>query len=153
MARYFATSVAVLVSACSGPPLLPLPGRLPTQSLSVGRWSGTTSQGMPIVFSVSADQTVTSIEVGYDFNGCSGSLTYGDISVPTAPNVTCMDGPCPAAVSAYRAFGYSAGPVHGPRMQINGLFLPGERAQGQVGFFDYPNCGTATAVQWSATRR
>jgi hypothetical protein len=122
--------------------------------MSVGEWSGTTSQGMPISFTVAPNETVTTITVGYNFNGCSGSQTFSDLSVPTAPNLTCIPGPCSGVAESYRAFGYSAGsPAGGPYTQINGLFLPGDRATGQAVFSQYPNCGVTPPVEWSATRR
>jgi hypothetical protein len=36
---------------------------------------------------------------------------------------------------------------------LNGLFLPGNRAEGQAGFVDYAGCGTASGVTWTAFRR
>ena len=143
----FATA---LVGACSFP-AVPFTGR--SGSLSVGEWSGTTAQGMPISFLVSPDETVTTITVGYDFNGCSGSHTFVDLNVPTAPDLTCIPGPCSGVQESYRAFGYSVGSAAGPYTQLNGLFLPGNQAQGQAIFRDYAGCGTAAPVEWTATRR
>ncbi len=140
----------MLVGACNGPtrPSTVAP------SLSIGQWSGTTSQGMPIAFSVSADEKVTSITIGYSFNGCSGSQTFSGLDLRTAPDVTCIPGPCSGAISSYRAFGYaSSGPIDGPRTAVNGLFVSANRAEGQAGFFNYPGCGTASGVGWTATRR
>jgi hypothetical protein len=74
-----AALAAMLIGACSLP-VAPFAGG---GSLSVGEWAGTTSQGMPISFSVSPNETVTAITVGYDFNGCSGSHTFTDLNVPT----------------------------------------------------------------------
>src|SRR5688572_3634048 len=51
----------ILQSACVRPPMLGF------SSLSVGEWEGTTSQGKPITFTVSPDEKVTSIIVGYGF--------------------------------------------------------------------------------------
>jgi hypothetical protein len=140
----------VLASACT-PALLPLTRPAP---LSVGEWSGTTSQGAPITFVVSADERVTSITVGYDFNGCSGSHTFLDLDVPTAPDLTCIPGPCSGALSSYRAFGYSANSVAGgPMTQINGLFLPRNEAKGQATFRNYAGCGDLVTAEWTAARR
>lgn len=139
-----------LGSACSGPtsPSTAVP------SLATGQWSGTTSQGMPIVFSVSSDEKVTTITIGYSFNGCSGSQTFSGLDVRTAPDVTCIPGPCSGPISSYRAFSYSSsGPIDGPRTSVNGLFVSANRAEGQVGFFNYPGCGTASGVGWTATTR
>lgn len=155
-AWYFATIAWISVAGCStliGPRavIAPLRGG---QSLSVGQWSGTTSQGTPISFTVSPAETVETITVGYNFNGCSGFHTFDDVSIRTAPDLHCIPGPCSGTSASYRAFGYSAGSSPGgPRTQINGIFLPGDRAQGQLSFFDYPACGSASGVTWTATRR
>jgi hypothetical protein len=139
----------VLASACGSGPASPS-----ASSLSVGQWSGATAQGASIAFTVSSDEALTTISVGYNFSGCSGSQTFTDLNVPTAPNVTCIPGPCSGTISTYRAFAYSSGSLGtGPSTTVNGLFLPGGRAQGQVSFRDYPGCGTAAGVEWTATRR
>jgi len=143
------TLAAVLSSTCGNGPTSPS-----ASSLSVGQWNGTTAQGMAIEFSVSSNEVLTSIAVGYSFNSCSGTQTFQNLNVPTAPNVTCIPGPCSGTISTYRAFAYSSGSVGaGPSTTINGLFLPGGRAQGLVSFRDYPGCGTAASVEWTATRR
>jgi hypothetical protein len=143
------TFAAVVASACSSGPTSPS-----ASSLSVGQWSGTTTQGASIAFTVSSDEVLTTIAVGYAFNGCSGTQTFADLSVPTAPNVTCVPGPCSGTISTYRAIAYSSGlGGTGPSTTVNGLFLPGGRAQGQISFRDYPGCGTAAGVEWTATRR
>ena len=144
------TLAGVLASACSSGPTSPS-----SSSLSVGQWSGTTAQGASITFTVSSDETLTAIAVGYSFNGCSGTQTFSNLHVTTAPNVTCIPGPCSDAISTYPAFVYLSGSAvtGGPSTIINGLFLLGNRAQGQVSFRDYPGCGTAAGVDWTATRR
>ena len=144
-----------LASACSYLPLAGVPSPLTATAFrTVGEWSGTTSQGMPIAFTVSENETVTTITLGYDFNGCSGSHTFSDLNVRTAPDLTCIPGPCSGVVTTYRAFAYSNGSVGGgPVTQVNGLFLPRNQARGQVTFSDYPSCGTAPPVEWTASKR
>lgn len=138
-----------LASACNKGPASPS-----SSSKSVGQWNGTTAQGRSITFTVSSDETLTTLAVEYSFNGCSGTQTFSNLNVPTAPNITCVPGPCSATESAYRAFAYSDGsPLSGPSTAVNGLFLPGGRAQGLVSFREYPGCGTAVGVEWTATRR
>jgi hypothetical protein len=124
----------------------------PSPAALEGQWSGTTSQGAPIAFTVSAAQKVTTITVGYSFNGCSGVQTFSNLNLETAPMVTCIPGPCPDAISSYRAFNYSAGSINGPLTTINGLFPVMTRAEGAVGFRDYPACGTAVGIGWTATK-
>ena len=124
----------------------------PSSATLDGQWSGTTSQGTPITFTVSSDQKVTDITVGYSFNGCSGVQTFSNLNLETAPMVTCIPGPCPITVSSYRAFSYSTRSIDGPSTTVNGLFTLPTRAEGQVAFRDYPGCGTAVGIGWSATK-
>lgn len=142
-----AASYGVL-SACTGPT------RPSTVAPSLaGQWSGTTSQGVPISFSVADDEKVTTLIVGYNFNGCSGSQAFLGLTIGTAPDVTCIPGPCSGSVASYRAFSYStSGPMGGPRTAVNGVFLSADRAEGQVNFVNYSGCGTANGVAWTATR-
>jgi hypothetical protein len=143
-----AGTLCVLLAACGGN------GPSGPSSASYrGEWAGTTSQGSPISFSISPDEKVTSITVGYNFNGCSATQTFSNLNIDIAPNVTCIPGPCSAQVLSYRAFGFANGPIEGPLISINGLFPSLATAQGLVGFRDYPGCGTATGVSWTAIRR
>ena len=133
-------------------------GKNPTSaspvSLSVGQWTGTTSQGMAITFTVSGDEILTSLAVGHNFNGCSGTQSFTNLQLATAPDVICVPGPCPSTATGYRAFNFSSGsPASGPSTAVNGLFLPGGRAQGVAAFHAFPGCGTVTGVEWMATRR
>lgn|GEM_PF-1128655 len=141
--------LCALIGGCSiGRGMLPAP-----PSLSTGEWVGLTSQGQLIAFTVSPDEKVTRIEVGYDFADCFGTLSFEDLDVPTNPNVTCIPGPCSGTLLSYRAFGYSdIVRIGNASTQINGLFLPRNQARGQVIFRDFGGCGSATA-QWTATRR
>ena len=140
--------LGVIAIACGGSPAAPSP----SSSLSVGQWSGTTAQGAAIAFSVSSDEYLTTISVGYNFNGCFGTQVFSNLQVPTAPNVICIPGPCPD--TSYRSLHYSGGiRGAGPVTTVNGVFLPGGRAEGVVSFQDYPGCGTAASVEWTATRR
>ena len=142
--RFVTMAWCVLMSAC-GP-------TAPSSSALDGQWTGTTSQGTSIAFTVSPDQKVTAITVGYRFNGCSGVQTFTNLNLDTAPPVTCIPGPCPPVISSYRAFNYSAGPIDGPLTLVNGFFPFMRRADGQVSFRNYPDCGTALGVSWTATK-
>ena len=146
----FWVGVLMVASACSSGPTAPSS----SSSLSVGRWVGTTAQGSSITFTVSSDEILTTIALGYTFNGCSGTQTFSNLSVRTAPEVICIPGPCSGTITSYRSFSFSDGSSgSGPVTAVNGLFLVGGQAQGQVAFQDFPGCGTATSVAWSATRR
>ncbi len=143
-----ATLAAVLASTCGGSGTTS-----PTRSsLSAGDWSGTTAQGTSITFTVSSEEMLTTLAVGYRFNGCSGTQTFSNLNAATAPEVTCIPGPCSGPVSSYRAISFSSRSETGSTT-VNGVFLPGNRAQGVVSFQDYPVCGTAVGVEWTATRR
>lgn len=149
--RVGCVSLAVAAVAACGSPTAPTGG---ASSLSVGQWSGTTSQGMSITFTVSPDETLTGLSIGYRVNGCSGSEAFTNLSVRTAPEVICPTGPCPSGATSHRAFIYGSGvPGQGASTSVRGLFLPGGRAEGQATFEDFPNCGSEGPVTWTATRR
>lgn len=144
--RFSVIAWCALASACQS-------ATIPTPTGYAGQWSGTTAQGRPIAFTVSPDEAVTTITLGLDFNGCSGSQTFPGLSLNIAPRVTCIPGPCPPSVSSYRAFGYTSGdPIEGPSTDVNGVFLSSTRADGSVNFRNYPGCGNAIGVAWTATR-
>jgi hypothetical protein len=144
-----ATCCAVMLLSACGSPSSPSPS-----SLSVGQWAGTTAHGTPITFTVSSDEILTTIAVGYSFNGCSGMQTFSNLNVATVPDIICIPGPCSGTTASYRSFAYVSGAIGaGPVTSINGLFLPGNQAEGLVSFRDVPGCGTAGGVPWSATRR
>jgi hypothetical protein len=147
-------SMALILQSACVRPMLPLAApMLGLSSMSVGEWEGTTTQGKPISFTVSRDEKLTSLIVGYEFNGCSGTREFFQLKVPTAPDLTCIPGPCSYTAATYRGFGFSDGQLAGePSTQINGVFLPRNQAKGQAVFRNFPNCGSAT-VQWTATRR
>jgi hypothetical protein len=147
-ARVGALVACVSLSACN--PTTPSPS---SSGALDGQWSGTTAQGVPITFSVASNQKVTSISVGYSFNGCSGIQTYSNLSLDTAPTVICVPGPCSNDISSFRSFNYLAGSPGGPSTTINGLFVLGSRAEGQVAFRDYPGCGTAAGIGWTASKQ
>ena len=55
-----------------------------------GQWSGMTQQGQPITFTISPDEKLTSIVVGYNFNGCSGTQNYSSLAVEIKPQSACI---------------------------------------------------------------
>jgi hypothetical protein len=110
-----------------------------------GQWKGTTSQGRPITFTVSLNQKVTAITVGYSFNGCSGLNTFStlNLDIGNTPNPATSLGP---------GFGFGSGPPDGPNYtQIYGSFSSNTTATGTMIFGGYPGCGNAGGI-WSATR-
>lgn len=147
--RAWAILLCAAATACGGAdgPTSPSPTTL------TGQWSGTTAHGLPISFTISPDEKVTAISFGYTFNGCSGSHTFAGLNIETRANVICIPGPCSGVLSPFRSFNYSSSPPGGPFTTVNGLFPGINRAEGALGFFEYPGCGTATGVGWTATRR
>ena len=88
--------LCAVVSACGNP-------SGPSRSGSYeGQWSGTTAQGRTVTFSISADEKVTTITLGHEFNGCSGSQTFPSLDLTIAPRVECIPAPCPGMLTAYR---------------------------------------------------
>lgn len=152
---YSLLAASVVLSACSALGLPPPPGALLLSggSLSAGEWRGTTAQGMPIAFTVAEDETLTELTIGHRFADCMGTETFSNLVVPTAQDVTCFPGPCSGTLQSFRQFGFENGNVSGPHTMVRGLFLPGGRAQGQANFTNFQGCGSAPAVEWTATRR
>jgi hypothetical protein len=142
------TLASVLAATCGRNAAAPSPA-----SLTAGEWQGTTAQGAAIAFTVSSEEILTSLSVGYSFNGCTGTQTFSELAVPTAPDISCIPAPCSPAQQSYRAINFSSGARTGPKTTVNGVFLPGSRAQGVVAFQDYPGCGSVTGVGWTASRR
>ena len=106
-----------------------------------------------MAFVVSPDEKVTSITVGHSFNGCAGVQTFSNLNLETTPNVTCIPGPCPPGVASYRAFNYASAPGDGSSTFVNGVFFSSTRAEGAVGFRDFPGCGSAIGIGWAAGKR
>ena len=147
-ARFVAVVSWVLMSACgsnNSTPLTPSPGETLRYD---GQWSGTTSQGKPITFTVSSDQKVTAITVEYNFGGCSGLHTFPglnlEIAYPPFRTTPLTPGP---------GFGYGSGSPESPNYtQIAGWFTSTTVANGTVAFGGYPGCGNAVGI-WTAGKR
>jgi len=139
-----AIPLCVLMSACDKSPTTSSSGGPARYD---GEWSGTTSQGRPITFTVSADQKVTALTVGYNFNGCSGANTFSNL------NLDIGNPPSPTAPSLGPSFGYGSGPPDGANFtQVLGSFTSSTTATGSVVFGAYAGCGTAFGA-WNASKR
>ena len=138
--RALLSSLLVLAAACGHGP------SSPSAPSFAGEWSGTTSQGTPITFTVTADLQLTALTIGYNFNGCLGSASY-------APNVALLRIPT-LPVPAYSVT-YQSGPVGSAnRALVNFFFTSASDAHGTIIFTDYPECGAGlTEAVWTATRR
>lgn len=141
---FWTIALCAVMSACGGSPTIQSPA---VASGYDGQWSGTTSQGRAITFTVSSDQKVTAITIGYNFNGCSGVNTFSNL------NLDIGNPPNPTAPTLGPGFGYGSGPPDGANYtQIYGSFNSNTTAIGSVAFGDYPGCGSAVGF-WTAIRR
>ena len=115
------------------------------QSFS-GEWSGSTSQGRPLAFTVSADH-VTAVTVGYGFGGCSGSKADSNLNAEIAD---LRNSPQPPPSPYF--FAALLGPYsESDNTQIQGFFDSPRMASGLV-VFERSGCGEAFAT-WTATKR
>jgi hypothetical protein len=115
----------------------------PSASGYAGEWSGTTSQGQPISFSVSSDQTVTALSVGYVFSGCSGIDRLSGLSEPII---------YPASTGGLSQFGRKL--ADGRAINVTIAFVANQIASGAVVFCGAPSCGsTGTGGRFNASRR
>jgi hypothetical protein len=140
---FLASALCALVSGCdygSTSPSTAGPARYD------GQWSGTTSQGRPITFTVSSEQKVTAIALEYNFNGCSGSQAFSNLNleIGTSPN---------PALPSRPTFSFGSGPPDGANyIQVLGTFTGDTTANGSMIFGDFGGCGNAIGI-WTATRR
>ena len=103
-----------------------------------GEWSGRTFQQQPISFTVSSEQKVTAVSVGYVFNGCSGVETLSGLDH--------------TVTSSFTHFGSTL--PDGRAIMITIVFLPGGAASGGVVFYGPPSCGsTGSGGPFNATRQ
>lgn len=145
-ARRLAIVIGIVIcahSACKS-------GTAPSSLGYAGAWTGTTMQGTPVQFSVSAADAVSSFTVTYNFSAaCSGTLTYTDLAVP----IHTLD---PPGQPPYDQPGFAFGKNSDDGTSgtaINGHFLPDRRsAAGQFVLVNYGDCGTVLG-SWSASRR
>lgn len=110
-----------------------------------GEWSGTTSQNQPISFTVSADQRVISVTVGWRFNGCSGTGTSSSNPFP-------ITNPQPPGPPPWDNPGFVSGGQPGDKSvwTVTGAFPSNQTATGTAEFV-FPNCGNSLAT-WNATK-
>jgi hypothetical protein len=144
-------SVLSTLAACSSP----VSPSSPAASGIVGQWSGSTTQGTPISFTVSAAERVTSITVAHNFGGCSGTQTFSNLDIATAADVTCVPGPCPPSITSYRGFSFHDGDsLSGHATAVHGIFFrPLGEVTGQANFWNFGACGDAIGVAFTATKR
>jgi hypothetical protein len=124
------------------------PGPSPLPNGYAGEWTGTTAEGTPVQFSVSAADEVTAFTLAFRLSDtCAGTLTNTNLAVP----IHRQDPPGPPP---YDQPGFAFGTNEGTRATaIGGHFSPDRRsAEGQFVLVRYGACGTVTG-KWSAQRR
>jgi hypothetical protein len=113
-----------------------------------GEWTGATSQGTPITFSVSAPNIVTSITIGHNFNGCRDTQTFSGLSVGIGESSLPGRMPTPSNTG----FGFGSGSPEAPHfVQVTGQFTSSQAASGAVTFLNFDDCGHSVAL-WNASR-
>jgi len=132
-----------------------------------GEWSGSTSQGAEIRFTVSPDQKVTTITIGHDFDGCSGQQTFSNLALDIARDTggSTWIGPSPFGPPPkclqYRSFDLEVYRHGWPVIAIHGYFKnDGVTAWGRVLFYsgnenspNYLGCDfTWGQEDWGASR-
>jgi hypothetical protein len=142
---YSMVLIAALSAGCSYSPMGP--GGLDY----AGEWSGTTSQGRPISFTISSKARVTAISVAFDFSGCSGVKTFTglDVAIRTAPA-----GLLPPELEQYAGFNFRDGAQGAANAtQVVGALKSETTATGAAGFENYAGCtNTFEGVTWNATK-
>jgi hypothetical protein len=143
-ARWLGVSLLVCPAACSNPND---PGPVPAGYS--GEWSGTTAQGTPVAFSVSADQ-VTSFTLAFHFSAaCSGSVTISGpapIALQEPPGPPPFDQPGFAMSRTQGNFEWGVAAA--------GAFSRDRRsATGEFRLLTYPGCGAVMSGTWTAQRR
>jgi hypothetical protein len=129
----FVGGMAILIGCACAP-------SRPTPLNFAGDWSGTTSQGRKIAFTVSPDLRITVVSVDYSFGGCTGNVT-------ASPNVALTN----TSATAAAVVTFTSGPAVPSRTTVNFLFPSITRASGSVEFADFGTCGS-TSASWTATK-
>lgn len=151
--------LCLTATACGGNgPTEPSPGTPAPSNGYAGRWTGTvlvlplvapgsgplTIRSQPLSFTISADQRVTDISIGYDFNGCSGVRTFPGLSIAIG-----------ASPFGSQGQGWGFGSPTSDRtdhIQVYGAFTSDRTATGTSLFIEFPGCNSGVG-NWSATKQ
>ena len=145
--RFAVLALGIAVIACGSNPTTPV------ATSYAGSWSGTTAQGTGLSFAVATNRSVTDISISHNFSSCSGTLTSFGLRLPIAQDARCVPGPCPAGVSPFSQFSHTFTTQNGAAIEITGLFVSSDRAEGQLNFRNYSVCGDAIGVTWQASKQ
>ena len=133
----FPIAISCVLSSGCGAASPASPGPLPVGH--AGEWRGTTFQGRPISFTVSPEQQVTSISLGYQIDTCSGVDTFSDLTVPFTADVP--------------AFQFTAVLPDKRQVGIQGYLMPDASVWGSLVVYAPPSCGQSEAVGGMFTAR
>lgn len=133
------TGLAILLGCACAPPPRPLPPRI-LGSVS-GDWTGRTSEGRAIAFTVSRNQRIVAVTLEYAHGGCSGTVI-----IPA--NVPLFYTADQAAATVVSSSNGQPGP--GP-IAVRFLFLSTRNASGTATFPNDPAC-RGTSATWTAAR-
>jgi hypothetical protein len=118
------------LTACGGSPTEPT-----RQSTTyAGQWSGN-GLGLTVSFTVSPDDKITALSIGYNFSGCSGTVTRTDLNLDM---VTTTD---PRSNTPRPSFGWgSAQPDFTNYVQLFAWFDSHDNAHGTITMGDMTGC-------------
>jgi hypothetical protein len=102
-----------------------------------------TRQSQPLSFTVSAEQRLTDISIGYNFSGCSGVKTFSGLSVPIGAS-----GSLGQQGWAYVSFASGGS----DRTEVYGTFTSDRTAEGLALFVEIPGCVGGGGGNWTATK-
>lgn len=114
-----------------------------------GEWTGTTTQGTTISFSVSPTDTVTAITFDYNdvVSHCAGTVTLRSLALPIVTPEPLQPPPF-----GQPGFSYQTQAADGTRaIQIEAHFPDHRTASGQFLLFKYDDACMVTGGNWSAT--
>ena len=144
-------SVVLLVVSCSlavscgggGTSPSPAPAPAPSPASYEGQWAGLTSQGADISFTVTPTQTITTVNFGFSFSGCSGVM--GGFLSPGAPILSTTPTP---------SFTFTVGGPNTPTfMEVAGNFSSAAAASGTITLRRTECANANNVVSWTASKR
>jgi hypothetical protein len=103
--------------------------------LYAGEWSGSTTQGTTIRFTVSRGDQITSLTIGHSFNGCSGERTFSGLSVAVQRQLA----------GSGAIFHFESIPLNGRTYLVDGQFPSSGAVSGVAVFGNFEACGNGLA--------
>ena len=133
-------------SPASPSPVSPSPVAPPARVSYAGEWSGTTTQGDAIAFTVSDEQKVIALTINYRFDDCAGTRSISPLSLDIGyfPDPTRVGKP---------GFGYAEGDIQKEIIfSVYGEFRSPDTAHGVNSFLNYMGCRFGVEG-WDARKR